>query len=367
MGKRRKTWLALNGLEFTPPGADSPVCWPWTQIKVVPKQGFMPLDANGERAKDARGKVMTVGCMAMLRDLGRLLKARALRGPMQQGEIKRFKCRSREELGLAVGAGVFAVVCGCCAFFGKHDALEFWFLCVVCVVLGVVLLRAAMQQNVAELTISTDGVDALLKDGTQVFVPWREMESGGIKRGSFRTLNGLTLRYKSNYDIQAAIRAARRKTAGFAAARRSVGKVVRRVVLTAAIASVLFGAAGALAVHLMALPPGARPTPLGVFTGTVGMGVLMACMFPLQIWLGICVDGRLMPAGVKVYSTAAATRRNGSSNFQPRARGTDIVRHVSFHYLPQHPSHRHLDWRGRLPWAQCGHTGGGEGCAGVRA
>jgi hypothetical protein len=304
VGKRRKTWLALNGLEFTPPGADSPVCWPWTQIKVVPKQGFVPLDVNGERAKDARGKVMTVGCMAMLRDLGRLLKARALRGPMQQGEIKRFKCRSREELGLAVGAGVFAVVCGCCAFFGKHRVAEFWFFCAAFVVMGAVFLRIAMQQNVAELTISTDGVDALLKDGTQVFVPWREMESGGIKRGSFRTVNGLTLRYKSNYDIQAAIRAARRKTAGFAAARRSIGKVVRRVVFTAAIASVLFGAAGALAVQLMAFPPGTGPTPLRVFAGMVGFGFFMACMFPFQIWFSSCIEGSLMPAGVKVYSAA---------------------------------------------------------------
>jgi hypothetical protein len=304
VGKRPKAWLALNGLEFTPPGADSPVCWPWAQIRVVPKHGFFPLDANGERAKDARGKKMSVGCRAMLRDFGRLLRARALRGPMQQGEIKRFKCRSREELGLAIGAGVIALVCGGCGYFVNHRGPEFWFLCVVWALLGVVMLRIAMQQNVAELTISTDGVDALLKDGTQVFVPWREIESAEIKTGSFKTVNGLTLGYKSNDDIHAAIRAARGKTAGFAAVRRSVGKFVRRIVLLIVFTSVLFGATGALAIYLMALPPGALPTPMWVFTRMAGGGVLIAAMFPFQIWFSAFVEGSLMPAGVKVYSSA---------------------------------------------------------------
>jgi hypothetical protein len=304
---RPKVWLALNGLEFTPPGADTPVCWPWTQIKVVPKQGFVPLDAAGEPAKDARGRRMTVGCVASLRDLGRMLKARALREPMQLGESKRFNCRSKDEYVAGIFMMVVSLLFVSTVAFSAHQRAELVLMCSVGglgVLASLLLMYSAWRRNVTELVISGTGVGALLTSGLEVHVPWRDVNAQESRVGSIQSVNGLTLRYKSNYDIQAAIRAARRKTGGFAAARAALKKAVARLVFIAALTGVLCGAAGALALHLMGLPQGTTPTPLWLFSRMAGFPVIMSGVLPLMAWLQFRMEHALMPAGVKLYSSA---------------------------------------------------------------
>ncbi len=174
----------------------------------------------------------------------------------------------------------------------------------VVILLGLMTLQDTSRRNTRVLTVSEVGVDALLNDGRKVHIPWRDVIPGEIRGGSLKTINGLTLRFNPSPDLQAAIRAARRKTGGFAATRRSMYRLFGRLFVLSVCTSVLCGAAGVLAIYLAHPAPGFTPSPTRILALSGVLEPSWAGILPFGVWIHSVGDRWVFPTRVKLYSSA---------------------------------------------------------------